>query len=137
MAQDAESRLEQDGTITDMRPIDAVAGMGRRLLVVLTCVMLVVWTLAPKTSHAPKIIETLQVHAEMVADHGHSHGLEEDLIWAMHGHSHDVADHDHTQAVFAQARGVPVPVAGRGAWRGFASAHRSPPRYRLERPPRA
>lgn len=137
MAQDAECRHEQDGTITDMRPIDAVAAMGRRLFVVLSCVTLVAWTLAPSSSHAPKVIETLQAHAEMVADHGHSHGLEEDLAWALHGHSHDVADHDHTQAVLSQVRVVGVPVAWRTASARFSATHWSPPRYRLERPPRA
>ena len=120
-----------------MRPIDAVAAVGRRLFVVLTCVTLVAWTLAPSSSHAPKVIETLEAHAEMIADHGHSHGLEDDLIWAMHGHSHDVADHDHTQAVLSQARAVQMSVEWQAAWRGLTSAHWSPPRYRLERPPRA
>lgn len=117
-------------------PVDVIMRMGRRLFFSLACVALVVWTVAPTASHAPKIIETLQEHAEMIATHGHSHGLEEDLIWAMHGHSHDVADHDHTQAVFTQTRTAQVFEKTRATWRGLASSHWSPPLFRLERPPR-
>lgn len=57
----------------------------------------------PVTSHTPAVIETLQDQAQMVANHGHSHGPEEDLIWAMHGHGHDVTDHDHGSAVLSRA----------------------------------
>jgi len=39
----------------------------------------------------------------MIEDHGHSHGLEIDLLWAMHGHQHDLADHDHNTAVLAKS----------------------------------
>ncbi|CTQ53695.1 hypothetical protein LP7551_02220 [Roseibium album] len=37
----------------------------------------------------------------MIDDHGHSHGLNVDILWAMHGHQHDLADHDHNAAVLA------------------------------------
>ncbi|MDU8928852.1 hypothetical protein RXV86_15780 [Alisedimentitalea sp. MJ-SS2] len=117
--------------------IDAITGRGKQMLFSLACVALVVWTVAPSSSHVPSVIETLQEHAEMIASHGHSHGLEEDLIWAIHGHSHDVADHDHTQAIFIQTRTAQMFVARRAAWRGLSHAHWSPPLYRLERPPRA
>ena len=72
----------------------------------------------------------------MIAEHGHSHGLEEDLIWAMHGHSHDVADHDHSHAVLLQPRSDGVAVEMTATWQGRALAHWSPPVFRLERPPR-
>lgn len=120
-----------------MRLAEAILWMGKRLLFSLACVALVVWTVAPTASHVPRVIETLQEHAEMVADHGHSHGFEEDLIWALHGHSHDVADHDHTQAVFLQSRTAQIFDVTTAAWRGHAITHRSPPLYRPERPPRA
>lgn len=106
------------------------------MLFLLACVALTVWTAVPSTAHVPKVIETLQEHAEMVASHGHSHGLEEDIIWAMHGHSHDAADHDHTQAVFTQTHTSNVLFEARAAWRGFPEVHWAPPLYRLERPPR-
>lgn len=65
------------------------------------CVAL--WSLAPTASHVPEMVETLQEHAQMVAEHGHSHGFEDDLAWAMHGHAHDVADHDHSPAALPRA----------------------------------
>ncbi|MFW2545364.1 hypothetical protein ACN2XU_22280 [Primorskyibacter sp. 2E107] len=112
------------------------AGIGARLFALLTCFALVLWTVSPNASHVPKVIETLQEHAEVIVEHGHSHGLEEDLLWAMHGHSHDVADHDHGQVVLMQARRSTVPVETDTTWHGHALAHWSPPVFRLDRPPR-
>lgn len=109
----------------------------RRVFFALSCLALVVWTVAPSSSHVPTVIETLQEHAEMVATHGHSHGLEEDLIWAMHGHSHDVADHDHSQAVILPARYAQTYGETSADWRSTAQTDWSPPFFRLERPPRA
>ena len=109
----------------------------RRLLALLSCVALIVWSVAPRTSHVPTIIETLQEHAEMITNHGHSHGVEEDLIWAMHGHGHDVADHDHSQAVLLPARFARMHSETRTVWLGLALSDWSPPLFRLDRPPRA
>jgi len=111
--------------------------IGARLFAVLICAAVTLWTVSPNTSHVPKVIETLQDHAEMIAEHGHSHGLEEDLIWAMHGHSHEVADHDHSHAVLMLARRSTVPVETSALWHGYALSHWAPPVFRLERPPRA
>jgi len=111
--------------------------IGARLFAIMTCVALALWTVSPNASHVPKIVETFQDHAEMIAEHGHSHGLEEDLIWAMHGHSHEVADHDHSQAVLSMARAHSGPAETSSAWHGRALAHWAPPVFRLERPPRA
>ncbi|MGI9356184.1 MAG: hypothetical protein ACR2PF_13610 [Rhizobiaceae bacterium] len=58
----------------------------------LVCLSLVVWSIVPATAHTSTVIETVQDHLEMIAEHGHSHGFEEDLYWAMHGHAHDAAD---------------------------------------------
>lgn len=109
---------------------------GAWLPAVVTCIALAFWTVAPNTSHVPKLLNVLQDHAEMVAEHGHSHGLEEDLIWAMHGHNHDVADHDHSHAVLLQPRSAALPLVTASTWHGRALAHWSPPVFRLERPPR-
>lgn len=111
--------------------------IGARLFAVLICAAVTLWTVSPNASHVPQVIETLQDHAEMIAEHGHSHGLEEDLIWAMHGHSHEVADHDHSHAVLMLARRKTVPVETSALWHGYAPAHWAPPVFRLERPPRA
>jgi len=111
--------------------------IGARFFAVLVCVAFALWTVSPNASHVPQVIETLQDHAEMIAEHGHSHGLEEDLICAMHGHSHEVADHDHSHAVLMLARRGTVPVETSALWQGYALAHWVPPVFRLERPPRA
>lgn len=107
-----------------------------RVVAGLICVSLCLWTISPSASHIPEVVETLQEHAEMIASHGHSHGFEEDLIWAMHGHSHDVADHDHSQAVLTQARPEATAVETNANWHGRALAHWSAPLFLLERPPR-
>jgi hypothetical protein len=98
---------------------------------------LVLWSVLPAATHAPAIVETIQDHLEMVADHGHSHGFVEDLMWAMHGHSHDAADHDHGQAVLTPPGGTGLALAvSRPRWR--VPAIRGPTRaFRIERPPRA
>lgn len=115
----------------------SLRGLGQTAFTALLCVALLAWSVMPMTSHAPAIIDVLQEHAEMTAEHGHSHGLEEDLVWAMHGHSHDSVDHDHSQAV------VPGPDLSpqsldiyTTAWR-LSSATSSPLRiFQIERPPR-
>ncbi|MFZ7094315.1 hypothetical protein [Primorskyibacter sp. 2E233] len=121
----------------DMCSGGAIVRLMRRAIVALSCLALLVWTVAPTASHIPTVLETLQDHAEMVAEHGHSHGLEEDLIWAMHGHSHDVSDHDHSQAVLMPARFALSYSETSAEWRGLSQANWSPPLFRLERPPRA
>lgn len=120
-----------------MRVRKEIARLVRRLLLSLACVGLIVWTLAPSTAHVPQLVESLEEHAEVIASHGHSHGLEEDLIWAMHGHSHDAADHDHTQVAFSQTQTAHTPFEVRSAWRGMQSGHWFSLLYRLERLPRA
>lgn len=117
-----------------MRPL---ATIGRRVFAALLCLSLVVWSVMPSATHAPAVFETIQDHLEMIADHGHSHGFEEDLYWAMHGHSHDVADHDHSQALLALGdRSHPI-SAYRDAWRLKASPGGRHHTFRIERPPRA
>ena len=90
----------------------------------------------PTPPHVPSIIETLGQHAEIIAEHGHSHGLAEDIFWALHGHGPDVAEHDHgaaTLTVPPRAQIFPLPrdaaqlvVAVEKPWIGFG----------IERPPR-
>lgn len=137
MAQDAEHEACEDRNRQTMCSGDAIVRWMRQGLVTLSCLALLVWSVALTASHVPTVLETLQQHAEMVAKHGHSHGLEEDLIWAMHGHSHDVADHDHSQAVLMPARFALNYGETRADWRGLSQANWAPPLFRLERPPRA
>ena len=109
----------------------------RQAFAVFLCLTVFAWSTAQATAHAPAVFETIQDHLEIIADHGHSHGLEEDLYWAMHGHSHDTTDHDHSQAFISVSSGTnhavshlhvcwmcPSPGTGRRA-------------FLIERPPRA
>lgn len=114
-----------------------VRTFARRALTALLCLSLLVWSVLPSTNHAPKLFETIQGHLEMIADHGHSHGFEEDLYWAMHGHSHDVADHDHSQAVLAPGGASQSTTRYQTIWRLKASPGGPYRRFRIERPPRA
>lgn len=130
------TRHEKKGTGRRMSSGEAILCGVRRIFVASACLALIVWTVAPISSHVPTVIQTLQEHAEMVASHGHSHGLEEDLIWAKHGHSHDVVDHDHSQAVLMPARFARSYGKTNAEWRTTAQKDWSPPHFRLERPPR-
>jgi hypothetical protein len=103
----------------------------------LLCLSLVVWSVMPAAAHAPKLFQTIHDHLEMIADHGHSHGFEEDLYWAMHGHSHDAADHDHNQALPAFGDRLDTAPAFRDAWRLQGSPGAGHRAFRIERPPRA
>lgn len=114
-----------------------LATNGRRAFAALLCLSLIVWSVMPAATHAPTVFETNQDHREMIADHGHSHGFEEDLYWAMHGHSHDVADHDHSQALLTLDDRSHPTYAYQDAWRLKASHGGGHHTFRIERPPRA
>lgn len=110
--------------------------VGRGAFAALLGFAVLVWTVMPATSHAPTILETLHEHAEMIAEQGHSHGLEEDLAWAMHGHGHDSADHDHSQAVLTPGL-FPQPFeVYTTAWRLDAAPPGLSMAFLIERPPR-
>jgi len=114
-----------------------LATLGRQAVAAGLCLSLVIWSVVPAAPHAPTVFETIQDHLEMIADHGHSHGVEDDLYWAMHGHSHDAADHDHSQALLALgARSHPT-SADRDAWRLKAAPGGGHNSFRIYRPPRA
>ena len=103
----------------------------------LVCVAVLAWSLAPTSGHSPRVSEVLTEHAEMVADHGHSHGLAEDLWWAIYGHHHGAIDHDHSSGVFSRSiEQNTIPVKGL-RWRPLMVSADSdapdPPR----KPPRA
>ncbi|MCR9215238.1 MAG: hypothetical protein NXI13_16090 [Proteobacteria bacterium] len=110
---------------------------GKNGIAVLLCLSLVIWSAIPPVSHMPSVLDTLQEHLEMVEDHGHSHGLEEDLFWALHGHSHDKADHDHSQAFFLLGSESFPTTWYSETWRLKASENGPSPQFRIDRPPRA
>lgn len=114
----------------------ALAAYGRHTLTALLCLSLVVWSVMPTVTHMPAVFETIQDHLEMVEDHGHSHGFEEDLYWAMHGHSHDVADHDHSQAYLSKGPRTEPVAAVSALWLRIAASHGPTRQFRIDRPPR-
>ncbi|NDW59874.1 hypothetical protein G0P98_25650 [Yangia sp. PrR004] len=109
----------------------------RASLAALLCLCFAIWSLQPVTSHVPNILTVLQDHAEMIETHGHSHGLEEDIAWAMHGHSHDVADHDHSPAMLMRSPSVEVDAMVAEAEAPALPSWAAGPVYLHERPPRA
>ena len=110
---------------------------GRHVLAAAICLSVAVWSVLPTANHVPTVLETLQDHAEMVATHGHSHGLAEDLAWALHGHSHDVVDHDHSQAFLTAAQDSDMLDHGTDIWRFHAAPEMTLRVFRIDRPPRA
>lgn len=114
-----------------------LAALARGVFTALFCLSLVVWSVRQEVSHTPAVIETIQDHLEMIADHGHSHGFADDLYWAMHGHSHDVADHDHSQASLLTGAASDPDMDFRKAGRRLASLHGPSRQFRIDRPPRA
>ncbi len=115
----------------------ALRTYGQHALAALLCLSMTVWSVMPTATHASTVFETIQDHFEMIADHGHSHGLEEDIYWAMHGHSHEAADHDHGQALLEFGDRSPPMFASSDAWRLDASSGGPLHVFRIERPPRA
>ena len=109
----------------------------RTAIAVFLGLAVIVWSVIPSTTHAPKVFETIQDHLEMIADHGHSHGFEEDLAWALHGHSHETVDHDHNQAVVVLDTRTGARVEYREHWHLKTLSGQSLRSFRIERPPRA
>ncbi|WP_296424778.1 hypothetical protein [Yoonia sp.] len=111
---------------------------GKMAFAALLYLSLVVWTVMPAATHAPAaFVGTIQTHIQMIAYHGHSHGVEEDLSWAMHGHNHDAADHDHSTAFLAFSTGSQPFFTDKDARRLRPSRQGPHPNFRIERPPRA
>lgn len=110
---------------------------GRSALAALLSVSLLIGSIAPTATHTPKVFETIQDHLEMIAEHGHSHGFEEDILWALHGHSHDVADHDHNPAVLVMPDLAGLSFEEGDTWRGYRAMDAPNRIFRIERPPRA
>jgi len=111
--------------------------LGKTALAALLCLSLVLGSMAPTVTHTPKVFDTIYDHLEMIAEHGHSHGFEEDFLWALHGHSHDAADHDHSQALLLIAGGTEFSLDDGDPWLTGRFMHPPGRIFRIERPPRA
>jgi hypothetical protein len=90
----------------------------------------------PIPPHVESIIETLEQHAELIAEHGHSHGLAEDIFWALHGHGPDVAEHDHGAATLTVPPKPRIFTLPRDAAHLLVSAEKPWIGFGIERPPR-
>lgn len=117
-----------------MKPLQT---FGKQAFATLLCLYLAGWSVMPVSGQTQTAFETIQDHLEMITDHGHSHGFEEGLYWAMHGHGHDTADHDHSQAFVAPDEQSHMAYAHRDAWRILSSSDGHRVNFRIERPPRA
>ena len=114
---------------------------GTRTLAALVCAALALWSIVPASSHVPKVFEVLAEHAEIAAVHGHSHGLEEDLLEALHGHGHghghEAADHGHSQALLPSGERTRPSAVQSDLWQPTAFPGGPGRLFRIERPPRA
>lgn len=102
----------------------------------MVCCTIAIWAVLPVPPHVPSVIETLQEHAAFIAEHGHSHGFEEDLAAAVHGHGHDAVEHDHAVATLTVASRPQAIRSGRDLHRPPPTDARSGFVFRIERPPR-
>lgn len=114
-----------------------VRTIGQMVFASVLCLSLVIWSVVPSVNHTPAVVETFQDHLELIAEHGHSHGVEHDLYWVLHGHSHDTADHDHSQALLMARAPSGAQESSRDGWRFRSSDSGEHTVFRIDRPPRA
>lgn len=91
----------------------------------------------PDLGHLPNLLGVLSEHAETELDHGHSHGLEEDIFTALRGHAHGLGDHEHVPDLLpvATVRDIPQVFA---SYLGTRLPDASPaPVFLFEKPPRS
>ena len=81
----------------------------RRLCSAFICLAIALSALLPMPQHLPAFHEVLEQIELRIAEHGHSHGLAEDLDAALHGHGHEAVEHEHGTAIPASAPSPPVP----------------------------
>ena len=116
--------------------MEQAQGYIKALGIAVLCFALLLWSAMPAFTHAPTIFETIDDHLEMVEDHGHSHGFEEDLYWAMHGHSHDVIDHDHNHVSLPADHHAEPEDAYSTPWMIWGTRDGPSRNFRIDRPPR-
>lgn len=111
-------------------------GWVQRGLAALLCLCFVCWSFLPVRSHIPDALAAIQDHGEIIESHGHSHGFEKDLAWALHGHSHDVADHDHSPVLLVRGAFSEAPDIPEAAVSAAGPSWRPGPVFLNKRPPR-
>ena len=108
----------------------------RRACAVVVCFAIALWAAIPVPPHVPTVLETVQEHAAFIAEHGHSHGFEEDLAAAIHGHSHDAMEQDNSVATLNFTPRLHIFCSGLDLVRPPPSGACSGLALRIERPPR-
>ncbi len=101
------------------------------------CCAFMAWSMNPDVGHLPKLLTVLEGYGQVVADHGHTHGIIEDFLWAMHGHPHDLADHDHGTELLPSVAAPPPPLTHRRPPPAQPANGVPSPIFRFDRPPRA
>lgn len=129
--------MEAEFNRIEQHHMTQATALSKRLFYALTCMALVFWSVMPSYTHAPTVYETINEHREMVETHGHPHGFEETLYWAMHGHSHDVTDHDHSQAFVMPSRELEPSAEFSALWLRMASLDGPSRQFPIDRPPRS
>jgi hypothetical protein len=102
----------------------------------MVCLSIALWAMMPTPPHVPSIIETLDQHAEGIAEHGHAHGLAHDIFWALHGHGPDVAEHDHGAATLTAQPWAQIFPLPRDAAQLLSAVEKPWIAFGIERPPR-
>ena len=124
-----------------------VTTFGQGALVVLVCLALWGWSVAPAAGHAPIAVET-DTHAPAehhtgrpksgaIAEDGHAHGFEEDFRRMLHSLGYDTADHDHGQVMPAVGGPHGQAIIHRETWRPPPHPGGPARLFLIERPPRA
>jgi hypothetical protein len=108
----------------------------RRWCAAALCLCISLWAVMPTPLHVPSIIEIIEQHAEMIAEHGHSHGLADDIFWALHGHGPDVAEHDHGVATLTAPPSEQIFPLPRDSARLLSALEKPWIVFGIERPPR-
>ncbi|WP_281685487.1 hypothetical protein [Thalassobaculum salexigens] len=109
----------------------------RRIVLVCICGAFLISAVRPDLGHLPNLLDVLSEHAETAHDHGHSHGLEEDIFTALQGHAHGLGDHEHVPDLLPVANVGPMPQTF-GGYRSARLSDASPtPIFLFERPPRS
>ena len=109
----------------------------RRIVLVCMCGAFVLSAVRPDLGHMPNVLDVLSEHAETALDHGHSHGLEEDIFAALQGHAHGLGDHEQVPDLLPVATVKQTPQVFVG-YRSARLSDASPtPVFVFERPPRS
>lgn len=109
----------------------------RRIVLLCMCGAFLLSAVRPDLGHLPNLLDVLSEHTETALDHGHSHGVEEDVFDALQGHAHGLGDHEQVPDLLAVATVGNTSQVFVG-YRSTRLPDASPaPIFLFERPPRS